>query len=235
MTTNLPTKYTLICRNQEGRQEFMLKWGGLTEGIKPGDYQDGVILGFELNKYGKKDIIIRSLNHNGQPLKIYGCSPLEYELHKSTIKPDGSREIIQPPQLLFQPGDVIRVTYTGFYIGKKGISEGKKVSTFNVDELGGYRLTPEDVTHVTEFQKLQQQNQIQKSGLNVYQAQQPQYIPTHQPSFASGPSYQPQPTHTYSVTQPVAQPAITHYQQLPAQPSPRTFSPVSKEPFDIGG
>lgn len=232
--SNLPTaNLQVVCRNPEARRNFRNGWGAKSEGIQPGDYIDGIILGFEINEYTTKNIVMKSFSHNGQQVLVFGCSSLQNELH-------GDRE---HQQLLFQSGDVVRVTFKGSYIGKKGRSLGKQVAIFSIDELVGYTHTQNDIREIEDFLRLQQQSQLQRSGLPVYNRasanMQPQtFIPTSpgqmQPQNQVAYVNHQQPTFTQST--PAEALGSSHVQQTShvfrTSQSKPSFQPKSPEPFD---
>lgn len=154
---NLPALRQLqaVSRKPESNVSF-LTWGAKKEGIKEGDCIDGILLGFEVGEYGGKNLIIKSFEHNGQPVKIWGCASIQRAIHADTAY----------TQLIYFPGDVVRVTYKYSYEGKKGLSTGKIVAVFDVEELIGYDLTEKDAYDIEIFAA----QQVQKSGLPVYKA-----------------------------------------------------------------
>src|SRR5690242_20412041 len=107
--SNLLSTFTVQSRNPNPKRTFRANWGAKSEGIQPGDYVEGILLGFEMSEFGAKNIVLKSWSHNDQPLMIWGCSSLQNELHADE----------QHTQLLYNSGDVIRVTFKGSYVGKK--------------------------------------------------------------------------------------------------------------------
>lgn len=150
---NLPVTYKLVNRNPNPRPAFRNSWGAKTEGIKEGDYVEGVILGFEDNDFNAKNIVLKNLATGGH-LIVWSCSSLMRELFVDD----------KNTHCLYEPGDVIRVTYQGGYIGKKGMSKGKFVAIFQILGIEGYALTEIDIQEISDYQKAQ----IQTKPLNAY-------------------------------------------------------------------
>lgn len=172
---NLPVlnqQFQLRSRNPEARKNFRASWGAKTEGIKEGDFVQGIILGFETTEFKSKNIIIKSLQ-TGQPLVVFACQSLQRELHSDEFF----------TQLLYKPGDVVQITYRGSYVGKKGIAQGKTVAVFAIDEIIGYTLTEQDIQDVRSF--IQQQV---SGATGLPQAPQPVQQPVYnQQQFAQVP------------------------------------------------
>lgn len=143
--TMLPalSQLQVVSRKSEDERKFKLSWGAKTEGIQAGDHIDGIILGFIENEYKTKNIILKSFNENGQQVTVWGCSTLTKELHVDDSLKD----------LLYGPGDVVRITYKGSYMGKKGLGKDKMIAVFRIDELIGYELTEQDVHEIKAFQQ----------------------------------------------------------------------------------
>lgn len=139
--SNLPNIFTVTSRNPNPKRTFRASWGAKTHGIKNGDYVEGVILGFENSEFDKKNIIIKSFSHNDQPLMIWGCSSLQYELHADE----------KQTELLYNSGDVIRITFKGKYMGKKGKAIGKEIAIFEIGAIEGYSLTQIDIIEIQQF------------------------------------------------------------------------------------
>ena len=191
---NVQNQFQVVRReNPNAKRDFTISWGAKNEGIQPGDKVNGIILGFEMNDYKKKNIIVKSFNHGMQKVKIFGCTSIESELHSDQASVN----------LLWNLGDVIRVTYIKTYTGTKGLGAGKPISIFTIDELVGYNLTQEDVNDIQEFQN----DQIKKQPLQAYKQpiQPPAYAQPAQVQFAVPNQYaQPVPmnvqqTYTTSV------------------------------------
>jgi hypothetical protein len=145
---NLPAnlnQFQVVSRKSEQERNTKLSWGAKSEGIKLGDCVDGIILGFELNEFKTKNIVLKSFSHNGQKLMVWGCSTLTRELHTDDTA----------TELLYNVGDVVRITYLGSYIGKKGVAKDKNIAIFRIDEIVNYELNQNDIKDITEFQDAQ--------------------------------------------------------------------------------
>lgn len=202
----LVQQYTVQSRNPNARPAFRMSWGAKTEGIMAGDYVDGIILGFEISEFGAKNIVLKSFTHNGQTVMVWGCSSLQRELHFDEAF----------TQLLFKPGDAIRIIYQGGYTGKKGKSQGKFVAIFQIGELVGYQLTQQDVGDIQKY--IQEQSQknpyYQQSPI-----QQPHYsqqqLPSQQGVAYSNNNNQPQQlNHVHRVTSTPTQPVSQQKSKL---------------------
>jgi hypothetical protein len=189
---NLPvvnsSQFQVFSRNPQARRDFRESWGAKTEGIKGGDYIDGIILGFEIDKeFGSKHIILKSFQRNGAQVLIWGCSSIQNELHIDEFH----------KQMLYTSGDVVRITYKGSYVGKKGRSKDKLVAIFTIDEIVGYNLTSQDVQEVRDFQSFQKKPVYVAMPDPVYQ--QVQQIPLPYQHIQSMPQHQPQQNQTSSI------------------------------------
>jgi len=166
-TSNLPTTYVLKKKNAFV-QEYVQSWGAKTEGIEPGHYVEGIILGFETNEFNMKHIILRQL-HDGSQLKIWGCTSLQKQLHQEQAAPFNT--------LIYNVGDVVRVIYTGSFVAKKGMAAGKTIACFQIFELGGYRFTDDDMQAIEHFQMQQAYKQPQQFKQQAPQQRQQAYKP----------------------------------------------------------
>lgn len=176
--SNLPAQ---INHNQfqfsarQERREFMPGWGIKSGELVPGDFIVGIILGFEKNEFNTSNIILKNIVHGlqqrfhtempaqfnfGEFIRVFSCATIEQELYRIEEKTDASGNKIKiKHELLFQAGDVIRITFLNSYIGKKGLANGKTIAVFKIDGLdSGYQLTPEDYSDVQQYQQQLNQN-----------------------------------------------------------------------------
>ena len=163
---NLPSinsnNFQLSRRSNKPRHSFRMSWGARSENIKPGDFIDGIILGFEREgEFNTKTIILRSLSHNLQEVKVWSCTAIEREMHEDD-------ECTIP---LYQIGDCIRITFKGSYIGTKGKGLGKLIASFDVDSIINYDLSSEDITAIESYNYRRQHLESQKP-IHVYSQQQ---------------------------------------------------------------
>lgn len=191
MTTtnsNLPTAYVLKKKNSFV-QEYVQSWGAKTEGIEPGHYIEGIVLGFEVNEFNMKHIILRQL-HDGSQIKIWGCTSLQKQLHQEQVAPFNT--------LIYNVGDVIRVIYTGSFVAKKGMAMGKTIACFQIFELDGYRFTENDAYALEQYQ-------MQQAYKNPAQtARMTQQRPQQQSAYRAPVAAQPKPLAAPKVTVTVA-------------------------------
>jgi hypothetical protein len=191
---NLPivntSQFQVFSRNPQARRDFRESWGAKTEGIKGGDFLDGVILGFEIDpEFGSKHIILKSFQRNGGQVLIWGCSSIQNELHADEFH----------RQMLYASGDVVRVTYKGSYMGKKGRSKDKLVAIFTIDEIVGYNLTPQDIQEVRDFQ-------MSKKPINTSRPNPPQITPSYNQSVPQQVTYAVPSTYSPPILQPYIPP-----------------------------
>lgn len=147
-TANLPTKYVTRQRN-EFVQEFMQNWGAKTEGIEPGQYVRGIILGFESTEYpNSENIILRTIpSEPGEMqirLRIFGCGSLMKQLHREQTAPFVNK--------IYNVGDCVQVTFQRSFIANKGMAMGKLIALFSIEELVGYQFNEEDYEDLQKYE-----------------------------------------------------------------------------------
>ncbi len=212
---NLPVKYNanefeVLPSANENNSNFLISWGAKPNEsgqcpLEIGDFIDGIIIGFETNQYDKKNIILKSFHHNNMLVRVWGCSWIQRALHTDDTF----------SEMLYNPGNIIRVQFLGTYPGTKGKSLGKIIAKFKINPLFSkdFQLSKEDIRDIQSYQA----SLIQKQPLAAYKPM---------PQVA-----QPAAPQAYYIPQP-----NQHVQQQVEQPAPQQFKPFLKrarDDFDV--
>lgn len=161
--------------NQPEVKSGMRYWGAKEEGRNPGDFVDGILLGYSLGKFNATLFAMKSFTHNGELIYVYGCSSLDRQFFENPEQKMGE---------IFQVGEVLRITFLGSFVGTKGKGIGQMIASYRVDCLRPYTLTQQDINDINKFKQMSmqqqplqviQQPQQQVSQFNQFQQQAPPF------------------------------------------------------------